>query len=81
MPRIVRMKPFHPRYDFNTLKHGDAIEVASKASAREMFRRWRRKTGSCARLVSAIESPNRLYFLDKGPIIHRGSEPLRRDVA
>jgi hypothetical protein len=48
------------------------IEVESKSGAREMFRRWRRKTGSRARLVSATGSPNRLYFLD---------ERLERDVA
>jgi hypothetical protein len=65
MPRIVRMK-FRPLYDFAALKHGDMIEVKSKSGAREMFRRWRRETGSRARLVSATGSPGRLYFLDEG---------------
>ena len=68
MPRIVRLKPVYRRYDFDSLKHGDAIEVESKAGAQEMLRRWRNKNGSSARLVSAIESPNLLYFLEEGPV-------------
>jgi len=57
-----------PLYDFDSLEHGDAISVASKASAREMFRRWKRAKGRHARLVSAKETPGLLYFLDETPV-------------
>jgi hypothetical protein len=56
-----------PLYNFDALKHGDAIEVQSVSGAREMFRRWKQKTGRLhARLTSAREKgrENFLFFLD-----------------
>jgi hypothetical protein len=55
-------------YDFDLLRHGDAIEVASKPSAREMFRRWKRVNGRRGRLVSSREHPHLLFFLDETPV-------------
>jgi hypothetical protein len=57
-----------PLYDFDSLRHGDAIWVASKPSAREMFRRWKRAKGRRGRLVSAKDNPKVLYFLDETPV-------------
>jgi hypothetical protein len=56
-----------PLYNFDKLKHGDAIEVQSISGAREMFRRWRLKTGRMhARLTSAREKgkEHMLFFID-----------------
>ena len=55
------------RYDFDALQHGDAIEVTSPNSAREVFRRWRKRTGREAQLVRSAE-PGResfLFFIDE----------------
>jgi hypothetical protein len=80
MPRVIRMM-VRPLYDFDSLHHGDAIDVESKAGAQEMLRRWRNKTGRRAQLVSIRGLPNRLYFLDQGPDIDGRGAHLRRDVA
>jgi hypothetical protein len=59
-----------PLYNFDNLKHGDAIEVASVSGAREMFRRWRLKTGRLhVRLTSAREKGKEhfLFFIDLTP--------------
>jgi hypothetical protein len=56
-----------PLYNFDKLKHGDAIEVQSISGAREMFRRWRQKTGRRdVRLTRAREKgkENFLFFID-----------------
>ena len=54
------------RYDFDALKHGDAIEVQSVNSAREVFRRWRKRTGRKAELVRSTdpERGNLLFFIE-----------------
>jgi hypothetical protein len=64
-PTIMRVIPQVSRYRFDSLRHGDAIEVASRAGAQEMFRRWKKKTGRSGRLVSIPEQPNLLFFLDQ----------------
>jgi uncharacterized protein (DUF1684 family) len=56
-----------PRYNFDQLKHGDAIEVDSVSGAREMFRRWKAKTGRAhVRLTGAREKGKEkfLFFID-----------------
>jgi hypothetical protein len=61
-----------PLYNFDILKHGDAIEVESLSGAREMFRRWRLKTGRThARLTSARQKgkENLLFFIDTSPTL------------
>ena len=45
MPAILQLQPFRPKYDFDAMRHGDAIDVENKNAAREMFARWKRKTG------------------------------------
>jgi hypothetical protein len=54
------------RYDFGALQHGDAIEVDSINSAREVFRRWRKRTGRNAQLVRSAEPGQErlLFFID-----------------
>jgi hypothetical protein len=54
------------RYDFDALKHGDAIEVRSANSAMEVFRRWRKKTGRKAQLVRSTDPEQRslLFFIE-----------------
>jgi hypothetical protein len=51
-------------YDFAALRHGDVIRVGSKASARELFRRWRKATGRRASLVGVKKFPRVLVFLE-----------------
>jgi hypothetical protein len=55
------------RYDFSALHHGDAIEVDSINSAREVFRRWRKRTGRKAHLVRSVEPGQErlLFFIDE----------------
>ena len=69
MPAILQAQPFRPKYDFDAMRHGDAIEVKNKNAAREMFARWRRKNGRNGRLVASRESPNLLYFLDEVDVV------------
>ena len=57
-----------PRYDFDSMQHGDAIEVASKPACREMFRRWKLARGRHGRLISSREHPRLLFFLDETPV-------------
>lgn len=64
MSAILQTQPFRPKYDFDAMRHGDAIEVRNKNAAREMFTRWRRKTGRRGRLVASRDNPNLLFFLD-----------------
>jgi hypothetical protein len=67
--RTGRQRLGGPRYDFDKLRHGDAIEgVQNKASAREMFRRWKRLHGRYGRLVSGKGGDDVLYFLDETPV-------------
>ena len=51
------------------MQHGDAIEVENLNAAREMFARWRRKTGRRARLTVSRDFPKRLFFIDDGDIV------------
>jgi hypothetical protein len=55
------------RYDFDALQHGDAIDVDSINSAREVFRRWRKRTGRKAQLVRSTEPGHQrlLFFIDE----------------
>ena len=64
MSAILQEQPWRPKYDFAAMRHGDAIEVQNRKAAWEMFARWRRKTGRRARLITARETPNLLYFID-----------------
>jgi hypothetical protein len=79
--RVSDLKPARkwkrpsPLYDFDALKHGDQIEVQSKASAREMCRRWSRSTGRRGRLVSlrrgkhnTQKEPGIMVFLNEDPV-------------
>jgi hypothetical protein len=54
-------------YDFSALQHGDAIEVTSPNSAREVFRRWRKRTDTKAQLVRSREPGQEglLFFIDE----------------
>jgi hypothetical protein len=64
MSAIFQTKPFRPKYDYDAMRHGDIIEVENVNAAREMFSRWRRKTGRRARLVASRDYYNRLFFFD-----------------
>jgi hypothetical protein len=54
------------RYDFDVLKHGDAIEVRSVKSAKEVFRRWRKRTQRDAQLVCSPERDDLLFYIEGG---------------
>ena len=69
MPAILQLQPFRPKYDFDAMRHGDAIDVQNKNAAREMFARWKRKTGRRGRLVVSQDFPNRLFFLDDSDLV------------
>jgi hypothetical protein len=69
MPAILQIQPFRPKYDFDAMRHGDAIEVENKNAARQMFARWRRKAGRNGRLVASRDIPNLLYFLDEADVV------------
>jgi hypothetical protein len=64
MPAILQTQSFRPKYNFDAMRHGDAIEVRNKSAAREMFARWKRKTGRRASLVASRNFPNLLHFID-----------------
>ena len=64
MSAILQLQPFRPKYDFDAMRHGDAIEVKNKKAAWTMFARWRRKTGRQARLISSRDFPNLMHFID-----------------
>lgn len=67
MIRILRGLPApeltRNKYPFDALENGDALEVQSVASAIEMFRRWKKKSGRDARLVKTTQ-PNVLFFIE-----------------
>ena len=69
MPAILQTQPFRPKYDFDAMRHGDAIDVENPNAAREMFARWRRKTGRRARLTVSRDFPKRLFFIDDGDLV------------
>ena len=69
MPAILQVQPFRPRYDFDAMRHGDAIEVENINAARQMFARWRRKAGRRGRLIASRDMPNLLYFLDEADVV------------
>ena len=69
MPAILQTQPFRPKYDFDAMRHGDAIEVESVSAAREMFARWRRKTGRRARLTISRDFPKLLIFIDELDVV------------
>ena len=64
--KIPKTTAVRDRYDFDVLRHGDAIEVNSINSAREVFRRWRKHTGRRAQLVRSSEKGQEglLFFID-----------------
>jgi hypothetical protein len=64
-PTILRVNSRESRYRFESLRHGDAIEVASRASAQEMFRRWKKRHGRTGHLISLPDQPNLLFFIDQ----------------
>ena len=64
MPTILRIDTRSSRYRFDSLKHGDAIEVSSVAGAMEMFRRWKKIKGRRGRLIPSRDSFNTLFFID-----------------
>jgi hypothetical protein len=66
---IRRVDTSGSRYAFDSLRHGDAIEVASKPGAQEMFRRWKKARGRRGRLVPSREFPNLLFFLDENSVV------------
>jgi hypothetical protein len=52
--KVVHVKPrepLKPMYDFDSLRHGDALKVINPASAQEMFRRWKKRHCRRERLV------------------------------
>jgi hypothetical protein len=64
-PNIVRVDTTASRYRFDSLKHGDLLEVNSKSGALEMFRRWKKAKGRQARLIPSQQFPNMLVFIDE----------------
>ena len=63
--RVIRVKPEKtPMYDFDALRHGDVLEVENPASAREMFRRWKKRHHRHELLVASPNSPWLLFFID-----------------
>lgn len=66
MPQnFVRVDTKYSRYRFDSLKHGDKIEVSSRLGAREMFRRWKKARGRQARLIASLDYPNVFTFIDE----------------
>ncbi|MGC2785820.1 MAG: hypothetical protein WA397_18720 [Roseiarcus sp.] len=63
IPLVI--KPREKRYNFDALRHGDSLEVKSLKGAREMFRRWKLRTGRRARLVGSRDYPQHLFFIDE----------------
>jgi hypothetical protein len=68
-PTTLRVDTRRSRYDFDSLKHGDSIEVTSVAGAMEMFRRWKKAVkGRRGRLVLSHyrdrDTFNTLRFID-----------------
>jgi hypothetical protein len=63
-PSIRRVDTTASHYRFDSLRHGDAIEVTSKSGALEMFRRWKKLKGRRGRLVSSRDYANVLFFID-----------------
>jgi hypothetical protein len=67
-PNVVRVDipgSRYSHYHFDSLKHGDLLEVKSKLGALEMFRRWKKTKGRRARLITHREYPNVLIFIDE----------------
>jgi hypothetical protein len=65
-PKIIRVDTsFKSPYPFDSLKHGDVIEVEHPTSAKEVFRRWRKLRQRKAQLVSSQSFPKLLYFIDE----------------
>jgi hypothetical protein len=65
-PKFIRVDTtFKSSYPFDSLKHGDAIEVRNINSAREVFRRWRKARRRQAQLVGSLTSPRLLFFIDE----------------
>lgn len=64
-PTIIRIKKSSSKYRFDTLKHGDVIEVEHPTSAKEVFRRWRKRHARTAQLIQSQISPKLLIFIDE----------------
>jgi hypothetical protein len=68
-PNVLRIDTRGSRYRFDTLKHGDAIEVTSIPGAMEMFRRWKKAKGRRGRLIPSRGSLNTLFFIDDDDVV------------
>jgi hypothetical protein len=91
-PELIPMKlhrglklpdPKEPKYPFDSLEHGDAIEVESIPGAREMFRRWREKTGRRQTKLISNKVPgfeHYLFFIDAGAESAKKLEPIDDEV-
>jgi hypothetical protein len=65
-PNIIRVDTsFKSPYPFDSLKHGDVIEVEHPTSAKEVFRRWRKLRQRQAQLIQSLTSPRLLFFIDE----------------
>jgi hypothetical protein len=68
-PNVIRVDTrFRSSYPFDTLKHGDIIEVDHPNSAKEVFRRWRKRSKRKAQLVTSSISPRLLHFIDESVV-------------
>ena len=63
-PNVLRVDTRKSRYDFDSLKDGDALEVTSVSGAKETFRRWKKAKGRRARLVPSRDTITTLLFVD-----------------
>lgn len=72
-----------PKYPFDELRHGDALEVESIGSAREMFRRWRIRTGRThTKLIKSRMHgfEHYLFFIDPAAQSAKKLEPIEDEV-
>lgn len=65
-PQFIRVDTtFKSAYPFDSLKHGDVIQVEHPNSAKEVFRRWRKVRQRKAQLIQSLTSPKLLFFIDE----------------
>ena len=66
---IFRVDTMGSRYPFDSLKHGDTLQVNSIRGAQEMFRRWKNAKSTDkrrrGRLVPSREYADVLVFIDE----------------
>lgn len=77
--QIIRGKPlpeFRTRYEFDLLKHGDAIVAPRHLSAKEVFRRWKKRHPERphARLKRSLREGEEhlLYFIEEPDLVTEG---------